>query len=182
MPCSAVNILYYLLLQYLPNTIMFLAIIVFRINITAAPMVYYVIFCNVVVIYIKSFAGGYANFVHSLTDGKVIDKVIISLLLSVNAIWSFDTFLFVSPPMCISERMQDIYMPYLNIIAALYPFILLLFTLAAIQLHAHNYKLFVRLWKLFNRTYARFRRAWGPNASMIQAFVTASFLTLNSFS
>ena len=29
-PCSAVNILYYLLLQYLPNTIMFLAIIVFR--------------------------------------------------------------------------------------------------------------------------------------------------------
>ena len=180
-PCSAVNILYYLLLQYLPNTIMFLAIIVFRINITAAPMVHYVIFCNAVVIYIKSFAGGYANFVHSLTDGKVIEQVIISLLLSVNAIWSFDTFLFVSPPMCISERMQDIYMPYLNTIAALYPFILLLFTLAAIQLHAHNYKLFVRPWKLFHRTYARFRRAWDPNASMIQAFATVLFLSYTKF-
>ena len=180
-PCSAVNILYYLLLQYLPNTIMFLAIIVFRINITAAPMVHYVIFCNVVVIYIKSFAGGYANVVHSLTDGKVFNQVVISLLLSMNAIWSFDTFLFVSPPMCISEHMQDIYVPYLNTLAALYPFILLFFTLAAIKLHAHSYKLFVGLWKLFHRTYVRFRRAWDPNASMIQAFATLLFLSYTKF-
>ena len=180
-PCSAVNILYYLLLQYLPNTIMFLAIIVFRINITAAPMVHYVIFCNTVVIYIKSFAGGYANFVNSAINENLVYKVFSSLLLPINAVWSFDTFLFVSPPLCISEHMQDIYIPYLNTLAALYPFILLLITYSAIQLHAHDYKLFVRLWKLFHRTYVRFRRAWDPNASMIQAFATLLFLSYTKF-
>ena len=180
-PCSAVNILYYLLLQYLPNTIMFLAIIVFRINITAAPIVHYVLFCNAVVIYIKSFAGGYANFVNTITNGKLVFKVFSSLLLPINAVWSFDTFLFVSPPLCFSEHIQEIYIPYLNTLAALYPFILLLITYAAIQLHAHDYKLVVRLWKLFYRTYVRFRRAWDPKASMIQAFATLLFLSYTKF-
>ena len=180
-PCSAVNILYYLLLQYLPNTIMFLAIIVFRINITAAPMVHYVLFCNAVVIYIKSFAGGYANFVNTVNNGKLVVKVFSSLFLPINAVWSFDTLFFVSPPLCFSEHMQEIYIPYLNTLAALYPFILLLITYTAIQLHAHDYKLVVRLWKPFHRTYVRFRRAWDPNASMIQAFATLLFLSYTKF-
>ena len=77
--------------------------------------------------------------------------------------------------------MQEVYIPYLNTLAALYPFILLLITYAAIQLHAHDYKLFVRLWKLFHRTYVRFRRAWDPNASMIQAFATVLFLSYTKF-
>ena len=77
--------------------------------------------------------------------------------------------------------MQEIYIPYLNTLAAFYPFILLLITYAAIQLHAHDNKLVVRLWKLFHRTYVRFRRAWDPNASMIQAFATLLFLSYTKF-
>ena len=180
-PCSAVNILYYLLLQYLPNTIMFLAIIVFRINITAAPMVHYVIFCNVVVLAFGFFSGEYSNIVLSLDHKYIYIKYIGILSLTLNAVWTFDILLFLSPPLCISEHMQEIYIPYLNTLAALYPFILLLITYAAIQLHAHNYKLVVRLWKLFHRTYVRFRRAWDPNASMIQAFATLLFLSYTKF-
>ena len=44
--CSKVNILYYLLLQYVPTTIMFLVIIVFRVSIVSAPMAHYVLYCN----------------------------------------------------------------------------------------------------------------------------------------
>ena len=180
-PCSVVNILYYLLLQYLPNTIMFLAIIVFRINITAAPMVHYVIFCNFVVLAFGFFSGGYSNIVLSLEHKYIYIKYIGRLFLTLNAVWTFDILLFLSPPLCISEHMQEIYIPYLNTLAALYPFILLLITYAAIQLHAHDYKLVVRLWKLFHRTYVRFRRAWDPNASMIQAFATLLFLSYTKF-
>ena len=156
-PCSAVNILYYLLLQYLPNTIMFLAIIVFRINITAAPMVHYVLFCNFVMLTYGFFSGEYSNIVLSLDHKNTYIKYIGRLSLTQNAVWTFDILLFLSPPLCISEHMQEIYIPYLNTLAALYPFILLLITYAAIQLHAHDYKLVVRLWKLFHRTYVRFR-------------------------
>ena len=180
-PCSAVNILYYLLLQYLPNTIMFLAIIVFRINITAAPMVHYVIFCNTIVLIIGFFSGEYSNIMLSLEHRSSNMKYILKLILTMKALWTFDILLFWSPPRCISEQMQDIYTPFLNTLAALYPFLLLLITYAAIQLHAHDCKLVVRLWKLFHRTYVRFRRAWDPNASMIQAFATLLFLSYYKF-
>ena len=180
-PCSAVNILYYLLLQYLPNTIMFLAIIVFRINITAAPMVHYVLFCNIIVLIIGFFSGEYSNIMLSLEHKYSYIKYILKIFLTMKALWTFDIFLFWSPPLCASKQMQDIYTPYLNTLAALYPFLLLLITYAAIQLHAHDCKLVVRLWKLFHRTYVRFRRAWDPNASMIQAFATLLFLSYTKF-
>ena len=180
-PCSAVNILYYLLLQYLPNTIMFLAIIVFRINITAAPMVHYVIFCNVIVLTLGFFSGEYSNTMLSLEHKYSCMKYITKLFITMKAVWTFDILLFWSPPLCISEHIQEIYTPYLSTLAAFYPFILLLTTYAAIQLHAHDYKLVVRLWKLFHRTYVRFRRAWDPNTSMIQAFATLLFLSYTKF-
>ena len=180
-PCSAVNILYYLLLQYLPNTIMFLAIIVFRINITAAPMVHYVIFCNATVLTVGFFSGEYSNIMLSLEHKYLYIKYIIKLFLTMKAVWTFDILLFLSPPLCISQHIQEIYTPYLSTLAAFYPFILLLIIYAAIQLHAHDCKLVVRLWKLFHRTYVRFRRAWDPNASMIQAFATLLFLSYIKF-
>ena len=180
-PCSAVNILYYLLLQYLPNTIMFLAIIVFRINITAAPMVHYVIFCNAIVLVFGFFSGEYSNIMLRLEHKYSYIKYITKLILTMKALWTFDILLFLSPPLCICQHTQEIYKPFLNTLAALYPFLLLLITYAAIQLHAHDCKLVVRLWKLFHRTYVRFRRAWDPNASMIQAFATLLFLSYAKF-
>ena len=48
--CSPVNVLYYLLLQYGPSTLIFLLVIIFRPNITSAPMLHYVLFCNFTVI------------------------------------------------------------------------------------------------------------------------------------
>ena len=180
-PCSAVNILYYLLLQYLPNTVMFLAIIVFRINITAAPMVHYVIFCNAIVLIFGFFSGEYSNTMLSLEHKYSYIKYIIKFIFTMKALWTFDILLFWSPPLCISEHIQEIYTPYLNTLAALYPFLLLLITYTAIQLHAHDYKLVVWLWKLFHRTYVRFRRAWDPNASMIHAFATLLFLSYYKF-
>ena len=180
-PCSTVNILYYLFLQYLPNTVMFLAIIVFRINITAAPMIHYVLFCNVVVLVFGFFSGECTNITLSLENKYIYIKYIGKIFLTMKALWTFDILLFWSPPLCISEQMQEMYLPYFNTLAALYPFFLLLITYAAIQLHAHDYKLVVRLWKLFHRTYVRFRRAWDPNASMIQAFTTLLFMSYTKF-
>ena len=62
--CSAVNIVYYLLLQYLPTTILFVVVIVFRISITSAPMAHYVLFCNATVFYFKLAVGENANLIH----------------------------------------------------------------------------------------------------------------------
>ena len=139
------------------------------------------IFCNAVVLILIFFSGNYINLVHSIAEEYIYFQYIVKLVITLKAIWSFDILLFLTPPLCLSEHIKEIYTPYLSTLAAFYPFILLLITYAAIQLHAHDYKLVVRLWKLFHRTYVRFRRAWDPNTSMIQAFATLLFLSYTKF-
>ena len=169
--CSAVNIVYYLLLQYLPTTILFVAIIVFRFNITSAPMAHYVLYCHFLVLVFKSRAGEIANSYHT-TIYKLTSTV-----LTLNGIWTLDFFYFVSPPLCVSENMEEIYTPFLDIAATVYPFILLLLTYVAIELHAHDFRPVVHLWKLVHRPFNKFRKTWDPNASVIQAFATLFFLS-----
>ena len=65
----------------------------------------------------------------------------------------------------------------MDTIATLYPFILLLLTYVGIELHAHDFKPVVHLWRLIHRPFVRFRRTWDPNASVIQAFATLFFLS-----
>ena len=168
--CSAENIVYYLLLQYLPTTILFVAIIVFRINITSAPMAHYVLFCDLLVFVCKSHAG-LANFRHI----KYYKSF--HIFSTLTTIWTLDFFFFVSPPLCVSEHMEEIYVPFLDTVATLYPFILLLLTYIGIELHAHDFRPLVQLWRPIQRTYVRFRRTWDPNASVIQAFATLFFLS-----
>ena len=168
--CSAVNIVYYLLLQYLPTTILFVAITVFRINITSAPMAHYVLYCDLLVLLCKSHAG-LANF-HHITYYKSF-----YIFSTLSGIWTLDFFFFVSPPLCVAEHMEEIYVPFLDTVATLYPFILLLLTYIGIELHAHDFRPVVQFWRPIQRTYVRFRRTWDPNASVIQAFATLFFLS-----
>ena len=177
--CSAVNIVYYLLLQYLPTTILFVIVIVFRISITSAPMAHYVLFCNALVFLFRLYVGEYANLIHA-SPHKII-SVIGNFLLILNSIWTLDFFYIVSPPLCVSVHMEEIYIPFLDTVATLYPFILLLLTYAGIELHAHGFKPLVHLWRPLQRTYVRFRRTWDPNASVIQAFATLFFLSYTKF-
>ena len=165
--CSTVNIVYYILLQYGPTTLMFLLIIIFRPNITAAPMINYVLFCNLTV-----FTGRFylLNYTHTHT-------LLYKLSLTLSAVWSFNSLLFLSPPLCISQRMEEIYIPYLEFLATIYPFVLLLLTYGLMQLHTRNFRLVVVLWGVLSRVFVQFYRAWNPRSSMIQAFASLFFLS-----
>ena len=164
---SPVNILYYILLQYGPTTLMFLLIIIFRPNITAAPMINYVLFCNLTVCAGRFFLW---NYTHTHT-------LLYKLALTLSAVWSFDTLLFLAPPLCISQHMEEIYIPYLEFLATIYPFVLLLLTYGLMQLHTRNFRPVVMLWGVLSRVFVRFYRAWNPRSSMIQAFASLFFLS-----
>ena len=168
--CSPVNILYYLLLQYGPSTLIFLLVIIFRPNITSAPMIHYVLFCNFIV-----FTFRFILLLYALPDK--LTTVLAKSTLTLSAIWSFDVLLFFSPPLCISQHMEEIYILYLDFIATIYPFILLLLTYALIKMHSKNFKPVVVLWRLSSRLFVRFYRAWDPRSDMIQAFASLFFLS-----
>ena len=171
--CSPVNIFYYLLLQYLPATLIVVVVLAFRLNVTAAPMAHYVIFCNIAVTYYRylTLYGNIRGPSHTYTSELV------NAVLALSAVWSLNPLLFISPPLCISEHMEEIYLPLLEFLEIIYPFILLLITYMAIELHAHNFRPVVALWRPFHRVCVKFYRSWDSSSTMIQAFSSLFFLS-----
>ena len=168
--CSPINILYYILLQYLPSTLIFLLVIVFRPNITSSPMATYVLFCNCTVLYCRMSIWLYTQRHSAITN---LFKTGITL----SAVWSFDALLFISPPLCISPSIKEFHIPLLEFLATIFPFLLLLLSYALMEIHAKNFKPLVVLWRWFSRVYVNFYRAWNPRSSMIQAFASLFFLS-----
>ena len=175
--CSKVNILYYILLQYVPTTIMFLIIIVFRVSIVSTPMAHYVLDCNIIMLTLK--ANGF-YIVSAITNTYYV-SLFIRICLTLNCLLTFDPLLFVSPPLCISESISEIYIPAFDTLAALYPFTLLLLTYIGIELHARDFKPIILLWRPFKVQYERFIRSWDPNKSLIQVLATLFFLSFIKF-
>ena len=171
-PCSPVNVVYYLLLQYLPTTVIVLVVAVFRPNVTAPPMAHYILFCNTIVLFFKFIVSYYTYFVSSAQN---ILQLFNKVVLTVCAVWSFDALFFVSPPLCISPHIEGIYKPFIDFLATLYPFILLLLMYIGIELHGRNFKPIVILWRALYRIFVQFYTTWEPNASMIQAFSSLFF-------
>ena len=150
--CSPMNILYYTLLQYLPSTLMFLLVIVFRPNITSSPMANYVLFCNCTVLYCRLSVWLYIQRYSAITN---LAKTAITL----SAVWSFDALLSISPHLCISQNIKEFHIPLLEFLAAIFPFLLLLLSYALIEMHAKNFKPIVALWRWCSRVYVNFYRA-----------------------
>ena len=171
--CSPVNILYHILLRYLPATAVFLFVLIVQIDVTSAPMALYVLYCNALVLFFQTPSGYPITFAFSATSYKYIVKV----LLTLNSIWSFDPLFFLSPPLCLSRHMEDINAMYIEFLATLYPFLLLFLAFVGVELHTKDFRPVVVVWKPILHKLIRFRREWNPNSSLVQAFATLFFLS-----
>ena len=176
--CSAWNIAYYLLLRYLPTTILFVLVLLFRISMTSAPMAHYVLFCNALTMYFKLPVGLYTTFGFR---HNIHAHAVIRAFMSLNSIWSFDPLFYVSPALCISPHITEIDIYFIDTLATLYPFSLLLLTYVGIELHARDCRPVVVLWRPFFKISVRLRKSWDRNASVIEAFASLLFLSYTKF-
>ena len=58
----------------------------------------------------------------SLLTYTQFDSILARVALILGAVWSFDALLFVSPPLCITHHMQELYIPFLEMVATAFPF------------------------------------------------------------
>ena len=174
--CSRLNVLYYLLLQYVPVTIIFLAITLLRISLVSPPMAHYVLYCNFMQEFLKT-VGVYT--LYASTNTYVM--IVIRLLLTLNSLWTLDPLYLLSPPLCISQDFHEIYIPFLDTMAALYPFTLLLLIYILIELYARDCKPVVVMWKVIHCKCGCLLGAWNSDKSLIQAFATLFFLSFMKF-
>ncbi len=154
-------------------TAFFLFIIIFRVNVSSGAICVFVFYSQTISLPPLAF---------SVQDpsGEVLGSgatTLANVLVSVYGVWNFQFFLPFMPEVCLHRNLtgpQALAMPYLL------PAYLLFLTLTVyigIELHAHNCRPIVFIWKPFHRCLVRFRRRWNIRLSVVDAFATLLHLS-----
>ena len=97
-------------------------------------------------------------------------------MLSVYEVWNLHFFRSLVPPFCISDKMKPFHVGLLGFSSSFYPLCLIVVTWISIELHDHNFKPFVSLWRPFRGCLGRLRRI-DKKSDIVNVF--ASFFLLS---
>ena len=87
----------------------------------------------------------------------------------------------ISSSFCVSQDLKNIHVLALQYVSAFYPLLLITLTYACVELHGHNFRPIVWLWKPFHRCCVNARRRWDTKASLIDVFATFLLLSYSKF-
>ena len=125
----------YLFLEFVPITIFYLAVLVFQISVTSAPMTCCVMYSQLAVGLCVHY-----SFKHYISLEPSSTYFIPHVLLTLHGIWNLDFFRYIVPPFCVTPNLKSIHILILHYISAFYPLLLIALTWICIELHSHNYK------------------------------------------
>lgn len=162
------NLIKYICVAFLPLTIFYCIVILFKVSITSGKMTGYVLTCQIL---------SSPVIIRSVLTAHVNQNIQSKLALAFFTIWNLDFFRSLYSPFCIHPEMNAMQVLVLDYIIAVYPLFLIVLTYIAISLH-DRYSMIVRLWRPVYRAVSCFRREWNIRGSLIQAF--ASFMVLSS--
>ena len=169
------SIIAYINCSILPITIFFLAVLLFRPNFPSGPILGYILYCQGFVVAMKCNVGFYTSLMGNLHG---LQKFTLKWSLGLSGVWwYFASLLFSIPHKCLSTDMSNLAVISLQYIYVLYPLLLVFITWLCIELHARDFRLVVYLWKPFHRCFAKVRRNWSANDSVIHAYTTVFFLS-----
>ncbi len=183
MPCAeCTNTLYgvmlYLLIEFVPITALYFLLLMFRISVTSAPMTCFIMYSQLTVMaFDRIYAGGDICISPELLSLSPRSELLLNLILSLLDVWNLRFFHYFVPPFCISSYLKPIHITVLGYVSAFYPICLVFITWFCIELHGHNCRPLVLLWRPFHRCFVRIRRGWDTNRDIIDVF--ASFFLLS---
>ena len=147
----------YLFLEFVPITIFYFIVVIFRINVTSAPMVAFVLFCHVTL-------GAFQ--VASVNNSAIFQTTsafrYFTALVSLYGIWNLDFLRYeVFPPFCVSPNIKAIHITYLSCISAIYPICLTAVLGTAIKLYSNNNRALVWSWNKLNKYFLKYITFFG---------------------
>ena len=163
----------YVLADLVPITLFFISVIVFRVDVTAGPLLGYVIFCQEFSVSLEYDPTIY-NYIHSQLPKALAS--LLKVLLMLFEVWNTSVLKPVIPPFCISDKMTGIHVLLLNSFSALYPVLLVIVSMLVIELHAEN-KFVCVLLKPFGYLLKKVNVTTITSDAIIRAFATFIFLS-----
>ena len=98
-------------------------------------------------------------------------------VVDIYGLFNLDFFTYLIPSFCISKDMTMLTVIALDYITALYPILFTVVVYISITLHDKGVKIVVLFWRPFHKCFARCRRKWELEGSVVNAFAT--FLLLS---
>ena len=160
----------YLLVEFVPVLLFFLCVTVFRLDLTSGPMLGYVVFCQMMSYLFEALPA----IVHNILNSSLP----IQICLLITEFWNLNFCKTIIPPFCISEKLTELHVLFLNSVSAIYPLLIAIITLILIHLHSRQYKVIVILFKLLGVVLKLTNGKAITSDAVIRTF--ASFLFLSS--
>ena len=162
----------YLIVEFVPITILYFVILTFQINITSAPVTCFILYCQILFFELQyDRRPPVGRAIYQLQGTKL------STLIMVYGAMNLEIVRFIVPPFCISSKLQFIHISILEYLPAFYPLFLILLTWLCIELHDRNFRPLVWAWRPFHKWFVRLRRGWNTRSDLVDVF--ASFFLLS---
>ena len=161
----------YILLEFIPPTLIFLVMLIFRVNINSGGFTSYIFFAHVCITTLF--------FYPSLVTlpQRHFGYWPLQILLALYGLWNQNFINFIIPPYCVSPRLSTLQLISLGYISSLYPLLLCIITYFLIELHARDNWLLIRIWRPFHTFFIKIKKSWNIQSSIIHSFAT--FLLLS---
>ena len=162
----------YVAIAFVPLTVFLVLVLCCRISATSPHLIGFVMFSQAV-----SFPTT-VRFVLFVVNKESYPcaSIAVRILLAIYGFWNLDFFRTLIPHICL--KVDTLQVLALDYSIAFYPLVLIIITYVLIELHAHNCRFIVWIWRPFHRCFARFRQQWDVRTSIIDAFAT--FLLLSN--
>lgn len=170
-PCTGdiATLLEYVVAAYLPLTVFFVVVMVFRISANTEMLSGYILMSQIIT------TPSQLRYISSLHAGKS-GSLAINIAFSVHAIWNLDFFRGLYRPFCYDDSTPPLLIVSLDYLIALYPMGLILLTFSIVHIH-DRFTIVARIWRPAHRIFMRIRRQWNVKKSLVDAFTT--FLLLS---
>ena len=168
----------YLLLQFVPTTLIFLCFVVFQFKITSGPLLGYVLFCQITIAEIDYHYSFMYDYI--LYHVSSFLRVLLDMSMTLSQFWSLQFLKAIIPPFCISEKLTGIHVNMLNFVPAIYPLVLVIISCILMELHARNYAIVRIPWKPIKIILSKASITAVTSDAVFHAF--ASFIFLSNIS
>ena len=159
----------YMAISLLPLNTLFLVVVIFRISVASGLLNVFVLVCQVI-------SAPYVLNLVAINNPKL--ELLSRIGLSFYGISNLDFFRLVYSPFCLHPRMTTLQALALDYAIAVYPLFLIVITYLLVEMHDHDVRIVVWLWKPFHSC---FKRNWNIKGSLINAFATFLLLSYVKF-
>ena len=158
-----------MLLAFLPLTVFYCVVLVFRINVHSTYLQGYVLYSQAVTaLYVA------CNLVILVKEDQLWIKYLAYSTGTLYGIWNLDFFRFFSADICLQTG--SLATVTLDLVVAIYPLFLILITYGMILMYDRKVYVIVMVWRPFKAFFSLFERNWDFKSSLIDAFSTFFFL------